>query len=273
MATRYWVGGSGSQSWSNTANWSATAGGAGGASVPTTGDTAYVNSGTSNIDSGLAQTSVSNLSLTVGFSGTIGTASSSLQFGAGCTLYATGSPTVYIGAPAASINVIGFENSSPTIIVTDGAAVLYGGGGTLTLAAAVTAWLIWNLGANILMEASNTASTAAGSIFNYGGQTICRRPMSNATDELEVYGGSFVYSNNATMDNLQVFSGGVYYHSTTATITFLAVGAGGVCSASGATGPFTVTNAQFGAGGSLFADTLVPITYTSVTKIGTNRSA
>ena len=39
MATRFWVGGTGTWSSSNTTNWSATTGGAGGASVPTTADT------------------------------------------------------------------------------------------------------------------------------------------------------------------------------------------------------------------------------------------
>lgn len=43
MAARYWVGGSGNWQAGNTANWSATSGGAGGASVPTAADTANFN--------------------------------------------------------------------------------------------------------------------------------------------------------------------------------------------------------------------------------------
>ena len=39
MAARYWVGGAGTWSSANTTNWSATSGGAGGASVPTSADT------------------------------------------------------------------------------------------------------------------------------------------------------------------------------------------------------------------------------------------
>jgi hypothetical protein len=35
MADRYWVGGTGTWSSTNTANWSTSSGGAGGASVPT----------------------------------------------------------------------------------------------------------------------------------------------------------------------------------------------------------------------------------------------
>lgn len=45
MANRYWVGGSGTWSTTNTANWSATSGGAGGASVPTSVDDVFFDSG------------------------------------------------------------------------------------------------------------------------------------------------------------------------------------------------------------------------------------
>ena len=41
MANRYWVGGSGTWNTTNTANWSATSGGAGGASVPVAADNAF----------------------------------------------------------------------------------------------------------------------------------------------------------------------------------------------------------------------------------------
>lgn len=45
MADRYWVGGTGTWSNSNTANWSATSGGAGGASVPTAADNVFFDAG------------------------------------------------------------------------------------------------------------------------------------------------------------------------------------------------------------------------------------
>jgi hypothetical protein len=41
MASRYWVGGTGT--WDQTAHWSATSGGAGGASVPTLSDDVIFN--------------------------------------------------------------------------------------------------------------------------------------------------------------------------------------------------------------------------------------
>lgn len=45
MADRYWVGGSGTWNNTNTTNWSATSGGPGGASIPTSVDNAFFNSG------------------------------------------------------------------------------------------------------------------------------------------------------------------------------------------------------------------------------------
>ena len=44
MASRFWVGGTGTWDASNTTNWSATTGGAGGASVPSVADTVTFNS-------------------------------------------------------------------------------------------------------------------------------------------------------------------------------------------------------------------------------------
>src|SRR3982750_2210859 len=41
-ANRYWVGNNSNKNWSVTSNWSATSGGLGGASVPTTSDSVYV---------------------------------------------------------------------------------------------------------------------------------------------------------------------------------------------------------------------------------------
>lgn len=48
MASRYWVGGSGTWSSTNTTNWSATSGGSGGASVPTSADDVFFNASSGN---------------------------------------------------------------------------------------------------------------------------------------------------------------------------------------------------------------------------------
>lgn len=57
MASRYWVGGTGSWNTTNTANWSATSGGAGGATVPTNIDDVFINAA-SDLDQDLGFTGV-----------------------------------------------------------------------------------------------------------------------------------------------------------------------------------------------------------------------
>lgn len=75
MAARYWVGGAGTWAAGNTANWSATSGGAGGASVPTSADTPIfdANSGSgvvtftnSGVSSGALTINNANIELSLG---------------------------------------------------------------------------------------------------------------------------------------------------------------------------------------------------------------
>src|SRR5687767_4143911 len=76
MANRFWVGGTGTWNNTNTTNWSATSNGAGGASIPGTGDTATFDAssggGTVTVDSPNAANSVTVQSITCGaFTGTL----------------------------------------------------------------------------------------------------------------------------------------------------------------------------------------------------------
>lgn len=89
MANRYWVGGSGSWDASNTANWSASSGGASGASVPVASDDVFIdaNSGTGTVT--VSQANCRNLDFT-GYTGTFaGTGTlnvyGNLTFSAGMT--------------------------------------------------------------------------------------------------------------------------------------------------------------------------------------------
>jgi hypothetical protein len=113
MATRYWVGGTGN--WTNTARWSATSGGTGGASVPGTGDTVTFNSssggGTATLD---ASFTVQTLTMT-GYTGTLayGTNTISLNNTSG-TIF-TGDTTYSVsGTPV--INVISVGSTAITIL-------------------------------------------------------------------------------------------------------------------------------------------------------------
>jgi len=59
MANRYWVGGTGSWSSTNTVNWSASSGGSGGASVPTAADNVYFDVN-SNVGTGAFTVTMAN---------------------------------------------------------------------------------------------------------------------------------------------------------------------------------------------------------------------
>ena len=97
MATRYWVGGTGTWDGSTTTNWSATSGGAGGASAPTTADTAIfdANSGT-----GTCTTAATAVCGPV----TINTSTLNLALGANLTL--SGALTLTAGTITLNNNVL-----------------------------------------------------------------------------------------------------------------------------------------------------------------------
>jgi hypothetical protein len=70
MASRYWVGGSGNWDASTTTNWSATSGGAGGASVPTNSDDVFFNAASGAVTVTVTATANCNNLTFTGFTGT-----------------------------------------------------------------------------------------------------------------------------------------------------------------------------------------------------------
>ena len=110
MANRYWVGGSGTWDATNTANWSATSGGAGGASVPGSADTVTFNaaSGAVTVTLGYNPT-VQTINFT-GFTGTFNGVGSSYTI----TLNSTGS--VWTAVSGMTLN------GAPNITLSDTSA-------------------------------------------------------------------------------------------------------------------------------------------------------
>jgi len=101
MANRYWVGGSGTWNASNTTNWSATSGGTGGASVPTSADTVFLDaaSGTVTVTLG-ANVTVSRLLLNSVFTGTIAFNGFKISLaGNAATIFNGSALTTYTGSP------------------------------------------------------------------------------------------------------------------------------------------------------------------------------
>jgi len=111
MASRYWVGGSGTWDALNILNWSATSGGSGGATVPGAADDVFfdANSGAATVTIGVGYNpSISKLTLT-GFTGVLAYGSQNISLG--------GTGTIYTGATTFSVTgnpVINCTNSSST---------------------------------------------------------------------------------------------------------------------------------------------------------------
>ena len=138
MASRFWVGGTGTWDAADTTHWSATSGGAGGASVPTSSDNVFFNAssggGTATIGSG-----VNVFSLSLDFTGYTGT----LSHPNSSNLFVYDSLTMSSGMTYAPSNVSGtqiylFSSTGTHTITTNGIRLskLYigttGGGGSAT---------------------------------------------------------------------------------------------------------------------------------------------
>lgn len=109
MANRFWVGGSGTWDTTSTANWSASSGGASGASAPTSSDVAFLNAASGAVTVTLGE-DVPALSMDMtGFTGTLAFGSSVIRLSGnastiftgttGCTV--TGTPVIeciYVGS-------------------------------------------------------------------------------------------------------------------------------------------------------------------------------
>ena len=105
MANRYWVGGTGN--WSNTARWSATSGGAGGASVPGSADTATFDAssggGIATVDS-----SVTIQRLTMfGFTGTLAYGTNTISLNSTGTVFAGDTTYSVTGTPVINVTSTG----------------------------------------------------------------------------------------------------------------------------------------------------------------------
>lgn len=142
MANRYWVGGSGTWNSSNTAKWSATSGGAGGASVPTSADSVFFDSASSagsytvtlsgsvfclnfNIDSpstgsvSFAASGSPTLSVSGNFDNVAGSVSFTLgsTFG-GIQFVSSSSASIFAGGVNFSANIT-FDNASGNFSIND----------------------------------------------------------------------------------------------------------------------------------------------------------
>lgn len=271
MAARYLITLTGDIAWNSTTHWSATPGGAGGASFPVTGDTAYMLLGNARFTSGLDQ-SAQSTNLVIGFNGGMGTESASFQIGSSTITCNPGSNAKIYLASAGTTNLQMFTGTNASVTLTSGDSwSIDSGGGTLTIGAGCTGSALTTYGtAQVLASQSTSTGNDWDAITMVGGYIVWGQPLDNAGFILTMYGGTFVNNAPPTASVTAIASvllftnGSTYYHNTGQTLTFIAA-SDGIATASGATLPFTVTNSTRIASGQVFPNPPVTITYTNPT--------
>jgi hypothetical protein len=168
MANRYWVGGTGTWDDTDTTNWSATSGGAGGASAPTTADTIFFDT-----NSGTAAT------VTVAATATGGAVTVDKS---DINLVLSGSPT-FTGLWILTSGILNLDNNNLTVLrfscsVTTVARTVAFGTGGIYLTGNATTVLAWG-------NANLTATGSKNIYATYSGGTGTRTFSMNATGAIE----------------------------------------------------------------------------------------
>jgi hypothetical protein len=245
MADRYWVGGS--ANWDSTAGtkWSATSGGAGGASVPTSADAVFFNAASGTVTVTVATGGGTALSINcTGFTGTIaGTAalniSGSVTLVSGMNFSHTGTMNLLAtGTLTTAGKTIGplTINASAGTVTLGGALTLTASGditltaGTFTTSAsnfAVTArsLIISGTGAKTLTlnGSTVTVSREGGSAFDYSGSNLTFNAGTSTINISAGAGGGNVAFNagaGLTFNNVNFSSATALSRSTNGANTF-----------------------------------------------------
>lgn len=117
MANRYWVGGSGTWNTTSTANWSASSGGASGASAPTAADAVLFDAASGAVTATLGENvSVLTLNMT-GFTGTLNFATSQINIVGTGTPFTQSTTMTVAGTPV--INLTNNTSSSRTLSISN----------------------------------------------------------------------------------------------------------------------------------------------------------
>ena len=211
MAARYWVLGTGTWSTSNIVNWSATSGGLGGASVPSTGDTTIfdANSGTGTVTLNYNPV-VQTLNISA-YTGTLAfgtqnitvnlTTANQFTGGTGCTI--TGTPVINISTTTGSIGISAGA-------MTEANSISFNITGTNTSASLAVGGSVKNLSFGTATGALSNASRTI-----YGNLTLSSTMSLTAGTAITTFaatsGTQTITSNTKTMDFPITFSGTATY--------------------------------------------------------------
>lgn len=221
MATKYWVGGSGTWDSTTTTNWSDTSGGAGGATVPTSADDVVFNAN-SNVGTG---------AFTVTFSGTQASPSQCASFTAsgldGAMTLTGGSGTAWlevygnVSFPSTNMSISGngsfvVRGTGSHTLTTNGVSlgalnlISYTGTGTYTLGSALTLTgsIDWQFG-NLNTSSSGNYSISSATFILQG--TATRTISFNA---------SSITLSGTTANTFNYSGSNVTFNAGTSTISF-----------------------------------------------------
>lgn len=217
MADRYWVGGTGTWNSTNTANWSATSGGAGGASVPTSVDNVFFNSASSaaayTVTWTSGQVNCQDISISGPATGTV-THSGTASWNCYGNFYVA--PTGVAALPAGSLTL---QGATVTSFTTNGFALPF----------SVTQWKTTGITSGVVLGGAITFSgtingwTVLGGKFDTNGMTITAAGITSTNSAMNrgitlnsstLYVGSFSIS----MTGLTLDTGTATISSTTAFI-------------------------------------------------------
>lgn len=206
MASRYWVGGTGTWDSTTTTHWAATSGGAGGASVPTNADDVFFDGSSGG---GTVTTSTSSTCKNVNFTGFTGTISGGIV--GGITGNLTFSSTM---STSSGTNGWTFNGSGAQAITSAGKQFLntvnFSGTGTYTLQDAAQFNGASGLGLNTgTLNTNNFAVTAV--LFASSGSTV--RTLTLGSSSVTLTGTASSTWNTSTATGLTITA-------NTATVTF-----------------------------------------------------
>ncbi len=179
MAARFWVGGSGNWDASDTTHWSATTGGASGATVPSASDDVTLDASSGGGTVTVAATA-NCLSLTMGaFTGTLNTNGFALNCTGILSISGTGVRTVTLGAStincgtwtATTVTNLTF-NPNTSIIIQTGATTFNGGGLTYNEVQHTSTGTSTLAGANTFTNFRRTNASGYAKLYLSANQTV-----------------------------------------------------------------------------------------------------
>ena len=212
MAARFWVTG-GTGNWNDTSNWSATTGGASGASVPGSADTAALdaNSGSGTVTLDISP-DIQTLTCT-GFTGTLAFGTNTISLNSTGTIF-TGATTMTVtGTPLIILN----NNTASARTVTPGAVTeansisfrVISGTGSMVFTAGSVRDLDFTDGTNPTGFGGNVTNTAITIYGNFKASTsgMTRTPGTQAYTFAATSGTKTINTSGVTFDNPFTFNG------------------------------------------------------------------